>query len=294
MITRVVYGCQQRLVYRWAKITGSRRFRLWAAPLHHSGPGEALDSITFRATHISAPRAAESALRYAASSVSSSADRQYPGHVGSFMARPFPCGVLCPGASPGGASPGAAPFGRGVGLAPGIPASQAGLTDQSAAALTTTACGTPRVFQLVADWSLAPKVRAIDVKSRRPLAIPTSSRRFAVSCMVRIIKFLNAILLYSEFWRNLNSMCNDATSIIIKDLGGPSALARELGYSVARVFNWTTRGIPPLEMLKHAAVFQRSPAFPCLIQSLGYGIRLPPPAPSVEESAGNNECASVR
>lgn len=236
--------------------TGSRRRRLWAALLHHSGPGEALDSITFRATHISAPRAAESALRYAASSVSSSADRQYPGHVGSFMARPFPCGVLCPGASPGGASPGAAPFGRGVGL--------------------------------------APKVRAIDVKSRFPLAIPTSSRRFAVSCMVRIIKFLNAMLLHSEFWCNLNSMCNDATSIIIKDLGGPSALARELGYSVARVFNWTTRGIPPLEMLKHAAVFQRSPAFPCLIQSLGYGIRLPPPAPSVEESAGNNECASVR
>lgn len=39
---------------------------------------------------------------------------------------------------------------------------------------------------------------------------------------------------------------------LIQSLGGTTALAEILGYSVQRVQNWVLRGIPPLEKLKHS------------------------------------------
>lgn len=39
---------------------------------------------------------------------------------------------------------------------------------------------------------------------------------------------------------------------LIQSLGGTTALARMLGYSVQRVQNWVLRGIPALEKLKHS------------------------------------------
>jgi hypothetical protein len=47
-------------------------------------------------------------------------------------------------------------------------------------------------------------------------------------------------------------------SEIIDNLGGPTALARRLGYGSGgpqRVANWRRRGIPALVKLQHAGVF---------------------------------------
>jgi hypothetical protein len=44
--------------------------------------------------------------------------------------------------------------------------------------------------------------------------------------------------------------------ILIAQLGGPSALAKRLGFSSKqRVHNWLTRGIPPSVKLSHPKVF---------------------------------------
>lgn len=42
---------------------------------------------------------------------------------------------------------------------------------------------------------------------------------------------------------------------LIEALGGASALARKLKYQSQRVQNWTVRGIPPREKLKHPEIF---------------------------------------
>lgn len=51
---------------------------------------------------------------------------------------------------------------------------------------------------------------------------------------------------------------------VIAALGGPSALAKRLGYSrvggVQRVQNWTTRGIPAAVRLEHMALFSEGAA----------------------------------
>lgn len=44
---------------------------------------------------------------------------------------------------------------------------------------------------------------------------------------------------------------------LIEQHGGPGPLAKELGYSVQRVQNWVTRGIPANEKLKHPEIFLR-------------------------------------
>lgn len=41
---------------------------------------------------------------------------------------------------------------------------------------------------------------------------------------------------------------------LIESLGGVSALAERLGYTVQRVYNWTVRGIPAHERLKHKEI----------------------------------------
>lgn len=59
--------------------------------------------------------------------------------------------------------------------------------------------------------------------------------------------------------RNLNPI--DADRALIAELGGPSQVARLLGFkkagSVQRVQNWTVRGIPPAIKLAHPSVFLR-------------------------------------
>lgn len=45
---------------------------------------------------------------------------------------------------------------------------------------------------------------------------------------------------------------------LIQELGGVSALAKSLGYSQQRVFNWQTRGIPPAEKVKRPDLFMPS------------------------------------
>lgn len=45
-------------------------------------------------------------------------------------------------------------------------------------------------------------------------------------------------------------------SELIKSLGGASALADRLGYTVQRVYNWTTRGIPPYVKLDNPDIFK--------------------------------------
>lgn len=49
---------------------------------------------------------------------------------------------------------------------------------------------------------------------------------------------------------------NSKHSKLIDELGGLTALASKLGYSVQRVANWKTRGIPPREMLNRPDVFK--------------------------------------
>ncbi|MEC8125294.1 MAG: YdaS family helix-turn-helix protein [Pseudomonadota bacterium] len=41
----------------------------------------------------------------------------------------------------------------------------------------------------------------------------------------------------------------------IEELGGSTALADKIGYSVQRVQNWKVRGIPPKEKLKFPEIF---------------------------------------
>lgn len=43
--------------------------------------------------------------------------------------------------------------------------------------------------------------------------------------------------------------------ILIESLGGVSAVAESLGYSIQRVHNWTQRGIPASEKLKNPQMF---------------------------------------
>jgi hypothetical protein len=55
-----------------------------------------------------------------------------------------------------------------------------------------------------------------------------------------------------------HSMSLHPDSQIIDNLGGPTALARRLGYGSGgpqRVANWRRRGIPPRVKLDHAGVF---------------------------------------
>jgi hypothetical protein len=47
---------------------------------------------------------------------------------------------------------------------------------------------------------------------------------------------------------------------LISHLGGPGELAKRLGYSVQRVQNWTTRGIPASEKLKHPEILLKGTA----------------------------------
>ncbi|MPW43343.1 YdaS family helix-turn-helix protein [Acinetobacter guerrae] len=42
---------------------------------------------------------------------------------------------------------------------------------------------------------------------------------------------------------------------LIEKNGGASALAKKLNYQSQRVQNWTVRGIPPKEKLKHPDIF---------------------------------------
>jgi hypothetical protein len=51
----------------------------------------------------------------------------------------------------------------------------------------------------------------------------------------------------------------EADRSLIQSLGGPTQLAKRLGYqkpgSVQRVQNWTVRGIPPAVKLAHPDIF---------------------------------------
>ncbi len=51
----------------------------------------------------------------------------------------------------------------------------------------------------------------------------------------------------------------EADRALIQSLGGPTQLAKRLGYtkpgSVQRVQNWTVRGIPPSVKLAHPVIF---------------------------------------
>lgn len=50
-------------------------------------------------------------------------------------------------------------------------------------------------------------------------------------------------------------------SEVIKALGGPSALAKKLGFGpfgAQRVQNWMYRGIPALIRLKHQSLFRKA------------------------------------
>lgn len=51
----------------------------------------------------------------------------------------------------------------------------------------------------------------------------------------------------------------EADRALIQSLGGPTQLAKRLGYtkpgSVQRVQNWTVRGIPPSVKLAHPEIF---------------------------------------
>lgn len=42
---------------------------------------------------------------------------------------------------------------------------------------------------------------------------------------------------------------------LIEKLGGPTIVAKRLGYIPQRVQNWTVRGIPAKEKLKHPELF---------------------------------------
>jgi hypothetical protein len=48
-----------------------------------------------------------------------------------------------------------------------------------------------------------------------------------------------------------------ADNALISDLGGVAELARRLDYSIQRVQNWTTRGIPAEEKVKRPDLFLR-------------------------------------
>jgi phage terminase Nu1 subunit (DNA packaging protein) len=48
-----------------------------------------------------------------------------------------------------------------------------------------------------------------------------------------------------------------ADNALISDLGGVAELARRLGYSIQRVQNWKSRGIPPEEKLNRPDLFLR-------------------------------------
>lgn len=47
----------------------------------------------------------------------------------------------------------------------------------------------------------------------------------------------------------------EADRDLIESHGGASALAKKLKYQSQRVQNWTVRGIPPKEKLKHPELF---------------------------------------
>ncbi|MCH7290987.1 helix-turn-helix domain-containing protein [Acinetobacter sp. ANC 3926] len=47
----------------------------------------------------------------------------------------------------------------------------------------------------------------------------------------------------------------EADRELIEANGGASVLARKLNYRSQRVQNWTVRGIPPKEKLKHPEIF---------------------------------------
>lgn len=49
----------------------------------------------------------------------------------------------------------------------------------------------------------------------------------------------------------------EADNALISDLGGVAELARVLGYSMQRVQNWKTRGIPAEEKLARPDLFLR-------------------------------------
>lgn len=53
-------------------------------------------------------------------------------------------------------------------------------------------------------------------------------------------------------------------SKLIKQLGGPTSVARALGWDgvsqVRRVSNWSRRGIPEVILLKHPKIFKQKPA----------------------------------
>ena len=53
-------------------------------------------------------------------------------------------------------------------------------------------------------------------------------------------------------------------SKLIKQLGGPTSVARALGWDgvsqVRRVSNWSRRGIPEVILLKHPRIFKQKPA----------------------------------
>lgn len=51
---------------------------------------------------------------------------------------------------------------------------------------------------------------------------------------------------------NFSDISQDAK--LIESLGGVSALAERLDYSVQRVYNWTLRGIPSFEKIKHREI----------------------------------------
>lgn len=60
----------------------------------------------------------------------------------------------------------------------------------------------------------------------------------------------------------LNNHTLEADRELIQALGGPTQLAKRLGYqkpgSVQRVQNWTVRGIPPAVKVAHPDIFLTS------------------------------------
>lgn len=69
------------------------------------------------------------------------------------------------------------------------------------------------------------------------------------------------MLLHDAISFRLNAMCKAISAI--KALGGPSQVAREFGFSVQRVSNWSKRGIP-------ADVILDNPTFAQQLFAAGY------------------------
>lgn len=80
--------------------------------------------------------------------------------------------------------------------------------------------------------------------------------------MTPIVDTVNVLLIHAALTRLLNVVCNGVMtdSQLIEELGGPTKLARELGYGQGgpqRVSNWKSRGIPAEVKLERPDLFLR-------------------------------------